>query len=102
MQVCVTHLHITTPYHEVSSADIEYSAADVHGPVLGLVLCQRDLTFGLVLFNREKDGLWALLAWLSIIAVRKQTIEDILKQHWTKFGRNFFTRSVSKNHNSCD
>ncbi|XP_018409355.1 PREDICTED: phosphoglucomutase-1 isoform X2 [Nanorana parkeri] len=41
---------------------------------------------------REKDGLWAVLAWLSIIATRKQSVEDILKDHWQKFGRNFFTR----------
>ncbi|XP_048352342.1 phosphoglucomutase-1 isoform X1 [Sphaerodactylus townsendi] len=41
---------------------------------------------------REKDGLWAVLAWLSIIAVRKQSVEEILKDHWQKYGRNFFTR----------
>ncbi|RXM31440.1 hypothetical protein EOD39_7017 [Acipenser ruthenus] len=41
---------------------------------------------------REKDGLWAVLAWLSILAKRKQSVEDIMKEHWQKFGRNFFTR----------
>ncbi|KAM8930077.1 phosphoglucomutase-1 isoform 2-T2 [Pelodytes ibericus] len=41
---------------------------------------------------REKDGLWAVLSWLSIIAVRKQSVEEILKDHWQKYGRNFFTR----------
>nr|XP_057929218.1 phosphoglucomutase-1 isoform X4 [Doryrhamphus excisus] len=41
---------------------------------------------------REKDGLWAVLAWLSILANRKQSVEDIMKDHWQKFGRNFFTR----------
>uniref|UniRef100_A0A8D0WPQ2 Phosphoglucomutase 1 n=1 Tax=Sus scrofa TaxID=9823 RepID=A0A8D0WPQ2_PIG len=41
---------------------------------------------------REKDGLWAVLAWLSILATRKQSVEDILKDHWQKYGRNFFTR----------
>uniref|UniRef100_A0A8P0NJT5 Phosphoglucomutase-1 n=2 Tax=Canis lupus familiaris TaxID=9615 RepID=A0A8P0NJT5_CANLF len=41
---------------------------------------------------REKDGLWAVLAWLSILAARKQSVEDILKDHWQKYGRNFFTR----------
>ncbi|KFO23187.1 phosphoglucomutase-1 isoform X1 [Fukomys damarensis] len=41
---------------------------------------------------REKDGLWAVLAWLSILATRKQSVEDILKDHWQKHGRNFFTR----------
>ncbi|XP_059426989.1 phosphoglucomutase-1-like [Carassius carassius] len=41
---------------------------------------------------REKDGLWAVLAWLSILATHKQSIEDIMKEHWQRFGRNFFTR----------
>ncbi|KAL7985022.1 hypothetical protein Chor_003592 [Crotalus horridus] len=41
---------------------------------------------------REKDGLWAVLAWLSIIATRKQSVESILKDHWQHYGRNFFTR----------
>ncbi|MEQ2302642.1 Phosphoglucomutase-1 [Ameca splendens] len=41
---------------------------------------------------REKDGLWAVLAWLSIIATRRQSLEDILKEHWLKYGRNYFTR----------
>ncbi|XP_073707795.1 phosphoglucomutase-1 [Garra rufa] len=41
---------------------------------------------------REKDGLWAVLAWLSILAARKQSVEDIMKDHWQMFGRNFFTR----------
>ncbi|XP_071952192.1 phosphoglucomutase-1-like [Antedon mediterranea] len=41
---------------------------------------------------REKDGLWAVLAWLSILASRKLTIEEIMKEHWSKYGRNFFTR----------
>lgn len=41
---------------------------------------------------REKDGLWAVLAWLSILAARKQSVEDIMKDHWQKYSRNFFTR----------
>lgn len=41
---------------------------------------------------REKDGLWAVLAWLSILAYRQQSVEDILKDHWMKYGRNYFTR----------
>ncbi|KAL4660102.1 phosphoglucomutase-1-like isoform X1 [Arapaima gigas] len=41
---------------------------------------------------REKDGLWAVLAWLSIIAFKKQSVEEITKDHWQKYGRNFFTR----------
>ena len=41
---------------------------------------------------REKDGLWAVLFWLNIIAVRKQSVELIVREHWTKYGRNFYSR----------
>ncbi|KAL7641831.1 UNVERIFIED_CONTAM: hypothetical protein RMT77_007705 [Armadillidium vulgare] len=41
---------------------------------------------------REKDGIWAVLAWLSILAGRKATVEQILMDHWKQYGRNFFTR----------
>jgi phosphoglucomutase len=41
---------------------------------------------------REKDGLWAVLFWLNVVAVRQQSVEDIVRQHWAKFGRNFYTR----------
>jgi phosphoglucomutase len=41
---------------------------------------------------REKDGLWAVLFWLNILAVRQQSVETILQEHWAKYGRNFYTR----------
>ncbi|NND01067.1 MAG: alpha-D-glucose phosphate-specific phosphoglucomutase, partial [Gammaproteobacteria bacterium] len=41
---------------------------------------------------REKDGLWAVLCWLNILAERKQTPEEILTAHWQKYGRDYFTR----------
>lgn len=41
---------------------------------------------------REKDGLWAVLFWLNIIAVKKQGVEAILKAHWQAFGRNVYSR----------
>jgi phosphoglucomutase len=41
---------------------------------------------------REKDGLWAVLFWLNIIAVRKQTVEAITREHWARFGRNVYSR----------
>lgn len=41
---------------------------------------------------REKDGLWAVLFWLNILAARKQSVEDIVRDHWSTFGRNFYTR----------
>ena len=41
---------------------------------------------------REKDGLWAVLFWLNLIAAKKQTVSDIVNQHWQKYGRDYFTR----------
>ena len=41
---------------------------------------------------REKDGLWAVLLWLNILAVRKQSVADILTEHWAEYGRNYYSR----------
>lgn len=41
---------------------------------------------------REKDGLWAVLFWLNILAARRQSVEEIAREHWKKFGRNFYSR----------
>ena len=41
---------------------------------------------------REKDGLWAVLFWLNILAVRGESVEAIVRDHWRRFGRNFYTR----------
>ena len=41
---------------------------------------------------REKDGLWAVLLWLNILAVRKQSVQQILHEHWETFGRNYYSR----------
>ena len=41
---------------------------------------------------REKDGLWAVLFWLNILALRRQPVEEILREHWGRYGRNFYTR----------
>ncbi|XP_028061150.1 phosphoglucomutase, cytoplasmic [Camellia sinensis] len=50
---------------------------------------------------REKDGIWAVLAWLSIIAYKNKdnlsggklvTVEDIVRQHWAIYGRHYYTR----------
>lgn len=41
---------------------------------------------------REKDGIWAALAWLSVVANLGKSVEDILMDHWKIYGRNFFTR----------
>jgi phosphoglucomutase len=41
---------------------------------------------------REKDGLWAVLFWLNIVAVREQSIEAIVRDHWRRYGRNYYSR----------
>ena len=41
---------------------------------------------------REKDGLWAVLFWLNLLAVKRQSVAEIVTEHWRKFGRNFYTR----------
>jgi len=41
---------------------------------------------------REKDGLWAVLFWLNLLAVRQQSVAAIVQEHWRRFGRNFYTR----------
>jgi phosphoglucomutase len=41
---------------------------------------------------REKDGLWAVLFWLNLIALRKQSVGEIVREHWRSFGRDFYTR----------
>ena len=41
---------------------------------------------------REKDGLWAVLLWLNILAVRKQSVDAIARDHWATYGRNYYAR----------
>ncbi|WP_424097740.1 alpha-D-glucose phosphate-specific phosphoglucomutase [Moorena producens] len=41
---------------------------------------------------REKDGLWAVLFWLNILAVRGESVEQIVRSHWQTYGRNFYSR----------
>ncbi|MHC5737405.1 alpha-D-glucose phosphate-specific phosphoglucomutase [Nostoc sp.] len=41
---------------------------------------------------REKDGLWAVLFWLNILAVRQQSVEQIVREHWQTYGRNYYSR----------
>ncbi|MDJ0681850.1 MAG: alpha-D-glucose phosphate-specific phosphoglucomutase [Xenococcaceae cyanobacterium MO_167.B52] len=41
---------------------------------------------------REKDGLWAVLFWLNILAVTGKSVEEIVKEHWATYGRNFYSR----------
>jgi phosphoglucomutase len=41
---------------------------------------------------REKDGVWAVLLWLSILAARGESVQAIARQHWATYGRNYYTR----------
>jgi len=41
---------------------------------------------------REKDGLWAVLLWLNILAVKKQSVAEVMAEHWAAFGRTYYSR----------
>jgi phosphoglucomutase len=41
---------------------------------------------------REKDGLWAVLLWLDILAARRQGVAEIVREHWRTYGRNYYAR----------
>ena len=41
---------------------------------------------------REKDGLWAILFWLNIIAARKESVAEIVRKHWAEYGRSYYSR----------
>jgi phosphoglucomutase len=41
---------------------------------------------------REKDGLWAVLFWLNILARRRQPVAAIMAEHWSRFGRHYYSR----------
>ncbi|MCU0548191.1 MAG: alpha-D-glucose phosphate-specific phosphoglucomutase [Leptolyngbya sp. Prado105] len=41
---------------------------------------------------REKDGLWAVLFWLNILAVTGKSVEELMQEHWSTYGRNYYSR----------
>lgn len=41
---------------------------------------------------REKDGLWAVLFWLNLVVVKKQSVSEIMREHWRRFGRDVYSR----------
>ena len=41
---------------------------------------------------REKDGLWAVLLWLNILATTRKSVADMMAQHWAEYGRNYYSR----------
>jgi phosphoglucomutase len=46
---------------------------------------------------REKDGLWAVLFWLNILAMKRQPVATLVKRHWRQFGRNVYSRHDYEN-----
>jgi phosphoglucomutase len=59
----------------------------------GLVTLCGEESYGTGSFHiREKDGVWAVLFWLNLLAVRGQTVEQLLAAHWARFGRNYYSR----------
>jgi phosphoglucomutase len=46
---------------------------------------------------REKDGLWAVLFWLNILAIKRQPVATLVKRHWRQFGRNVYSRHDYEN-----
>ncbi len=41
---------------------------------------------------REKDGLWAVLFWLNILAVKQESVQSLMQTHWQTYGRNYYSR----------
>jgi phosphoglucomutase len=41
---------------------------------------------------REKDGIWAVLSWLSLLAKEKKPVAEVVRSHWRRFGRSYFQR----------
>jgi phosphoglucomutase len=41
---------------------------------------------------REKDGLWAVLLWLNVLAARQESVKEIVEAHWREYGRNYYAR----------
>jgi len=41
---------------------------------------------------REKDGIWAVLFWLNLLAIKKQSVKDIVTAHWATYGRHYYAR----------
>ena len=46
---------------------------------------------------REKDGLWAVLFWLNLLALKKQSVKEIVESHWAEYGRNYYSRHDYEN-----
>lgn len=47
--------------------------------------------------TREKDGLWAVLAWMNLLATTGQSVQEVLDAHWQRFGRHYYQRHDYEN-----
>lgn len=81
------------------SLGIEHFETPTGWKFFGNLLDERKITFcGEESFGsgsdhvREKDGLWAVLFWLNLLAVKQQSVQQIVSEHWRRFGRNYYTR----------
>jgi phosphoglucomutase len=41
---------------------------------------------------REKDGIWAILFWLNLLAATNKSVDTLVREHWARFGRNYYSR----------
>jgi phosphoglucomutase len=57
-----------------------------------LSLCGEESFGTSSLHTREKDGLWAVLAWINVLAVTGLSVGELAQQHWRRFGRHYFAR----------
>lgn len=57
-----------------------------------LTLCGEESFGTSSVHTREKDGLWAVLAWLNVLAVTGQSVQEIATAHWAKYGRHYYVR----------
>ena len=52
--------------------------------------------------TREKDGLWAVLAWLNLLAVKKSSVREVMQTHWATYGRHYYQRHDYENLDSTE
>jgi phosphoglucomutase len=51
---------------------------------------------------REKDGVWAVLFWLNLLAATGKTVEELVRENWTQFGRSYYSRHDYESIDSID
>lgn len=72
-----------------TKSETDLASRSTHGTFWHVSKTTRTTT---LLRFREKDGVWACLAWLSVMAHTGLGVQELLEAHWKSYGRNFFTR----------